>query len=385
MDDRPFGHVMRRRSRCKDGTYREHPYWWVSYPNPDPEEDTPIRFSTGSTSKREAERILLREEEALRNGTWVRPNERKKRKHRIVTVVALADLFIGSYRREGFRSLRRAETSKKNLLEYFGEQEPVARITTARINGYIDARRDAGVANATIRNELMALSKMFRLALEQEMIPKKPKIPQIRVDNARRGFFEEADFRAVLEKLPDPIRPPIEFCYYTGWRIQSEVLTLTWSQVDFDAKTVRLEPGTTKNGRGRSFPFGAYPQLEELLTAQRQRARFLETDWVFFRADGRPIKTYRRAWAKACERAERPGKLVHDLRRTAVRNLVRAGVPDKVAMMLTGHETRAVFDRYNIVNEADLNLAVAKLAAFHSGLESDPPHTFDTHEAAGRA
>jgi len=260
-------------------------------------------------------------------------------------------------------------------VEYFGEDEPAPRISTARITSYIDSRRDAGVANATIRNELMALSKMFRLAVEQELIPKKPKIPRIRVDSARRGFFEEGDFRAVVENLPDYLKPAIGFCYFTGWRIQSEVLLLRWTQVDFSVKPVRLEPGTTKNGRARVFPFGAYPQLGELLTAQRQRARFLETDWVFFHTDGRAIKSYRRAWAKACVRADRPGKLVHDLRRTAVRNLVRAGVPDKVAMTLTGHETRAVFDRYNIVNEADLSSAVAKLAAFHAG-------TGDRHEEA---
>ncbi len=263
-------------------------------------------------------------------------------------------------------------------MEYFGEDEPAPRISTARITSYIDSRRDAGVANATIRNELMALSKMFRLAVEQELIPKKPKIPRIRVDSARRGFFEEGDFRAVVENLPDYLKPAIGFCYFTGWRIQSEVLLLRWTQVDFSVKTVRLEPGTTKNGRARVFPFGAYPQLGELLTAQRQRARFLETDWVFFHTDGRAIKSYRRAWAKACVRADRPGKLVHDLRRTAVRNLVRAGVPDKVAMTLTGHETRAVFDRYNIVNEADLSSAVAKLSAVHA----QDSHTFDTHSGA---
>ena len=385
MSDRPFGHVMRRRSKGKDGTYRRHPYYWVSYPNPDPGRDGPIRFSTGSQSKREAERILLREEEALRNGTWVHPNVRKKRERRTVTMGDLAELFIRSYKREGCRSLKRAETSKKVLLEHFGKEEPAPRITTARIMTYIEARQDTGVANATIRNELMALSKMFRLAVEQELIPKKPKIPPIRVDNARRGFFEEVDFRAVVEGLPDYLKPAIEFCYYTGWRIRSEVLLLHWSQVDFRVKTVRLEPGTTKNGRGRTFPFGAYPQLEELLTAQRQRARFLDTDWVFFHTDGRPIKSYRRAWAKACKTSERPGRLVHDLRRTAVRNLVRAGVPDKVAMTLTGHETRAVFDRYNIVNEADLNSAVTRLAAFHAGLQEDGSDTFQTHEANGQA
>ena len=62
-----------------------------------------------------------------------------------------------------------------------------------------------------------------------------------------------------------------------------------------------------------------------------------------------------------------PGRIPHDFRRTAVPELVRAGVPDAVAMRLTGHLTRSVFERYNVVSDADLTTAAARLDAFHAG------------------
>jgi hypothetical protein len=139
--------------------------------------------------------------------------------------------------------------------------------------------------------------------------------------------------------------------------------------------------GDEKNSEGRAFPFGALPALAALLRKQRARTAAVEratgaiVPWVFHRA-GCPIKRYRRAWAGACRRAAtearggvrvvvRPhlaGRIVHDLRRTAVRNLERAGVPRSVAMQLTGHTTESVYRRYAIVAEADLREGVAKLA-----------------------
>ena len=130
---------------------------------------------------------------------------------------------------------------------------------------------------------------------------------------------------------------------------------------------MRLEPGTTKNDEGRTFPFGVHPRLGDLILAQMTRTLELQQEHgqiirhVFHR-DGEPLGDFKKAWKVACEKAGCPGRLVHDLRRTAVRNLLRAGVTEHVAMQLTGHRTRAIFDRYDIVSEADLSAAVGKLA-----------------------
>ena len=189
----------------------------------------------------------------------------------------------------------------------------------------------------------------------------------LRLDNVRQGFFTDEEVRAVLSHLPDWYAPAIEFAWRTGWRI-GEVKGLTWSQVDFAAKTVRLEPGTTKNREGRSFPFGSLPALESLLRDQLDRTRWWQSEaqavirWVFWK-DGRQLGDHRDTWASACRKAGLPGKLVHDLRRSAVRNLERAGVPRSSAMKLTGHKTESVYRRYAIVSEADLNEAVRRLAS----------------------
>src|SRR5262249_41573280 len=152
-------------------------------------------------------------------------------------------------------------------------------------------------------------------------------------------------------------RPVMDFACLTGWRI-GEILSLTWRQVDFGAGVVRLEPGTTKNDEGRVFPFAVLPALADLLQAQRKRtdaaarATGQGIPHGFPRAGAR-IRDYGKGWRRAGERAGLTGRLVHDFRRTAVRNLERAGVSRSVAMKLTGHKTESVYRRYAIVSEAD--------------------------------
>ena len=158
----------------------------------------------------------------------------------------------------------------------------------------------------------------------------------------------------------------------------SEVLTLRWSQVDFQAGVVRLEPGTTKNDEGRTLPFNALPELAHLLRSQWDHAVSLELEtgqaapWVFVWNDRRTIKpihfkAFYRRWQTACTLAGVPQRIPHDFRRTAVRNFERAGVPRSVAMKLTGHKTEAVYRRYAIVCEADLMEGVKKLARLQPG------------------
>jgi integrase len=165
----------------------------------------------------------------------------------------------------------------------------------------------------------------------------------------------------------------VTVAYITGWRIQSELLPLQWRQVDFTAGTLRLEPGTTKNRERRVFVMT--PELRATLEAQRaatenvQRKRGLILPWVFHRR-GTPIAGLRKAWAKACERAGVPGRIPHDLRRSAVRNLERAGVPRSVAMKMVGHKTEAIYRRYAIVDEAMLREGAERLARAGASLET---------------
>jgi integrase len=160
----------------------------------------------------------------------------------------------------------------------------------------------------------------------------------------------------------------VTLAYYTGWRINSEILPLEWRQIDRKAGVLRLEPGTTKNRDGRTFVYAHISELRAAIEDLWTRHRELEqqgilTPLVFCRPAGQPIKSFWKRWRTACRLAGCPGRIPHDFRRTAVRNLNRAGVPEAVAMKVTGHKTRSVFDRYDITSEEDLADASRKLEA----------------------
>jgi integrase len=162
---------------------------------------------------------------------------------------------------------------------------------------------------------------------------------------------------------------------------------MTWRQVDLAAGTVRLEPGTTKNDEGRTFPVGALPKLDALLRAQRELTSVLEREhgtlipWVFHRK-GKAIRSVHGAWHRACREAEVPGRLIHDLRRTAVRRFERAAVLRSVAMKLSGHKTESIYRRYAIVSEADLAEGVRKVASLSTGEQATVGRVVELHPPA---
>jgi len=206
---------------------------------------------------------------------------------------------------------------------------------------------------------------MFNLAIENNKLlhDQKPAIRLLHEDNVRTGFFERDQFEDVRDALPEGLRGIVTLAYYTGWRVESEVQTLTWAQVDRDAQVIRLEAGTTKNDEPRSLPYGMLVEVIEGAWAKhKELASEGKLSPYVFNRRGEEIKSLRGAWKAACKEAGCPMMLPHDFRRTAVRNLVRAGVPDTVAMSITGHKTRSVFDRYNIVDERDKANALGMLS-----------------------
>ena len=174
----------------------------------------------------------------------------------------------------------------------------------------------------------------------------------------RKGFLEYNDFQKLRQELPEYLRALATMGYYTGMR-QGEMLRMRWDGVHFQDKEIRLNSGETKNDEPRTVPL--ISELLEMLKIERERnpnAEFVFT-WV-----GKPIGSFYKAWKSACKRASLENLLFHDFRRTGVRNLVRAGVPERVAMNISGHSTRAVFERYNIVSGRDLKEAARKLESY---------------------
>lgn len=210
----------------------------------------------------------------------------------------------------------------------------------------------------------------------------------LKENNTRRGFLEWEDFIRLRKGLPEHLRPLVTFGYYTGWRI-GEIRSLHWRQVDLKIGCVRLEPGTTKNDQGRVvYLTGEILDLLRELWSKRR----LDCPWVFHR-NGKMINDFRKSWENACKKAGLSGMLFHDFRRTAVRNMIRAGIPERVAMQISGHKTRSIFDRYHIVSEADLKEAALRIENF-SKFQSEtfskttdvlPPRPLETLEAEIRA
>jgi integrase len=257
----------------------------------------------------------------------------------------------------GARAWSGVKEAYTHLEEFFGADERVANITRARIDAYAVARL-AERKRATVNNELAQLRRGFQLAIEAGQLAVMPVFKLPNPHNARSGFFEEGEFAAVLLELPgDARRDLVEFLRATGWR-RDEARLLQWAAVDVEGGIIRLEEARAKSGKPRLFPFGLAPSLKALL-ARRWTAR----DGLYvFQIDGRPIgvQALRYAWRRATKRAGLAGRLVHDLRRSAARDFRRAGVSEGEIMQLCGWRTRAMFDRYNIIDEADLAAAVAK-------------------------
>ena len=354
--------------------YKRGATYWIDFSN----RGQRHRESSESTLKKDAQALLRTRLAEIAQGKLPGRAEEKLR------LADARDAIVDDYRIHGRKTAQNLCGAFNHLERHLGNC-PLLSITTGRIRRYIADRQDEGAAAATIQNEMAALRRALNILHQDGQLSRVPHIPSPEVNNTRRGFFEAADLAEILKYLPEHAQQVARFAYLTGWR-HSEILGLKWTQVDHDAEEIRLEPGTTKNKEGRTFPFGTYPPLGELLTELLERTRQTERTtgtiipWVFHYR-GKQLKSIRSAWCKARKDADLPGAWFHDLRRSAVRNLERAGVSRSVAMKLTGHKTEAVYRRYAIADKTALEEGVSKLAALNGGKKAEERTVVPIEEA----
>ncbi len=340
--------------------------WWVYFHFRGKE----YRLSSGSRNKNDAERFLAQQRDKVgadRLGLkpFIPPRQDR------VRVNELLNALETDYRLRSIKSWPQFQAHLKPIRKAFGHLKAV-EITEDDVDRYIEARR-ANKSVATVNRETQLLGQALRRAVKGHRLSGMPTIRHLPERNVRRGFFERGDFEALVKVLPESLRDFTRFAYLTGWR-RGEIASLTWADVDLNANMIRLRPEASKTGEGRTV---ALEGDLRVLIDRRWSARHLPTQegarivpWVFHRR-GRPIKEFRKAWVAACKKTKLEGRLFHDLRRTAIRNMTRAGVSQAVAMAISGHRTASVFRRYDITTEADIREAMQKTQEYVDRLPTE--------------
>jgi len=256
-----------------------------------------------------------------------------------VRVAELAEEMLREYRVNGRKSLRLTEQRWNNhLLPFFG-QRPDQRS--------IEKRREGGTQNGTINRDLAALKRAFYLGYRSS--PRKvyhvPVFPRLRENAPRKGFVQEAQYRTLCSNCKRPwMRAMLAVAYSFGFR-KGELLQMRTQQVDLLNRTITLDPGTTKNGEGRTIKM-TQEVYEVLVECVRGKG---PDDLLFTRKNGKPVLDFRGAWYSLCQKSglgqpikteegqeKWEGLIFHDLRRSAVRSMVRRGVPERVSMTISG-------------------------------------------------
>jgi integrase len=327
--------------------------------------------STKTTDVRAAREVLkqkYRELEAAKGGFVYMPGPEVKR----ITVGRLLDELLADYELHGRRSIQGVRSHVKRLREELGEIRAVD-LKPKDLTGYQMTRRKANAAGGTINRELALLRRAARRFLEEQrlVMPRVTPLPE----NVREGFFTQAEVAKLVKHLPEDLHDFVWFAFLTGWR-KGEIASLKWADVDEEAKTLRLSWRKSKNSQARTMALAG--ELANIINrcavarAERVVAGH-DLPYVFVRASakvrntrarGRQVDDFGVVWRRACKEAGLEGRLFHDLRRSAARNMDRAGVSRHVAMQITGHKTEAMYRRYNIVSEQDIRAALIKTQTY---------------------
>jgi integrase len=354
-------------------------FWWYRFTF----KKKRVQRSTKTENKREAKDI---ERAAWTQFARAEVGIEEKPKRERATVGALLDKLKEHYQSEGKASAQNLSTIEQ-AREAFGKKMS-DELTEQHVETYIAARLKKGRKPATVNRVLEATRRAFRIA--------KLAAPEFRhlseKGNVRQGFFTVQELEHVVQNLPQDLRDFTRFAFATAWR-KSEVASLRWS--DVEDGVVRLRD--SKNGEPRQVVIDG--ELPEIIK-RRRALRAVSTadgtifcDYIFHR-NGEPIREFRKSWARACVAAKvgvmfcpkcqsegealtcckRPtkyrGRILHDLRRSGIRDMIRGKVSQTVAMKISGHKTASMFRRYDITDEGDLREAMLSVQKYREAERS---------------
>ncbi len=360
-------------------------YWIKYYRNGKPYEESVDRtLGKKQATMQDAKTLLRRREGSIADGRFygltaentkfggfneaydvTSPFDYKRDDKKYIAYGMVKEL-LDDYRMNKRKSIPQVLRSTWELSREF-EGHRLSRITTDLIRLYKLERVTKGMASATINRELAALRRIFHLALSATppKVAAIPKIEMLKENNVRRGFFEHSEYLAVRNELQEYLKPVVECGYVYGAR-REEILSIEWPMVDMISGKINLGEG--KNGDPRIWyltPALYTILLEYKMRRDKENSKQMK---VFIRPDGQAIINFREGWTAACRRAGLEGRLFHDLRRTAVRNMELAGISRKVAMLISGHRTESVYTRYRIVDESDLRAATASMVGYYQDM-----------------
>jgi integrase len=256
-------------------------------------------------------------------------------------------------------------------LDAFFTGRSVVDISRPLLNKFVEQRQKDGASPAYINRNLALLRRMLHLLADEHATFVVPRFPRLKEPDARQGFCTREQFAKLYTELPERLRTLALFLYTVGCR-KGEATKLDWSQVDWDSRLIRVAASQTKNAKARTIPLAevVFVRLQKVPKHARRGPLF-------------PVGNFRKAWQSACCKAGLgtltkdetnggyglyKGLLVHDLRRSAVRNLREEGIGEVVAMSVSGHKTNEVFKRYSIVVDEDKTAAVAKVGSSLAGV-----------------
>ncbi len=332
---------------------KDSPYWWANFKD---QFGVEHNESTKRKKHSDAKVYLSRREASVTRGDFY--NIRMED----TTYDHLADLLIQDYKFNKRKSTHHTEKRIEVLSKHFTGVRAI--MMPSMIKPFILKMQDDGYANGYINRFISAIHRMFTLGYEHNprLVPEIPRIKKLAEDNVREGFFEHEDYLKLHAALPRHLRLALTVAYVSGVRV-GEVFSIKLEQVDFHSGAIRLGQLSTKNKQPRVFYLTGEHYAELLEQQYELEHRYPHCKSLIHR-EGKPVKSFKDSWKTACEKAGIPGKLFHDLRRTAARNMLNAGVPEKWAMYIGGWKTRSIFDRYSIVNEDNLKEASYRVTEY---------------------